>query len=58
MVRCEVVREVVPRLEEVEECQEVPREVCQQVRTRAKQVERPHYRRDCHRPSVLLSVLP
>lgn len=33
VVRCEKVTEVLPKLEEVEECQEVPREVCQQVRT-------------------------
>ena len=38
--------ELVPRLEEVEECQAVPREVC---------TTRP--RPPCPRPSVLLSVL-
>ena len=44
--RCWMETELVPRLEEVEECQAVPRELC---------TTRP--RPPCPRPSVLLSVL-
>jgi len=56
--RCEKVTEILPRLDAVEECLELPREVCRQVNRRERQVERPRIRRDCSPPSVLLSVLP
>ena len=58
--RCKKEVELVPHLEAVEECVAVPREVCRQVRTRARQGgrARPRTRRRCSPPSVLLSVLP
>ena len=46
VARCWMETELVPRLEEVEECQQLPREVCT-----------PRPRPPCPRPSVLLSVL-
>jgi len=56
--RCWQESEEVPHLVPVEECLNVPREVCQEAPATPKTILKPRVRKDCHRPSILLSVLP
>jgi len=56
--RCWQETEVFPILDQVEECLDVPREICNEARKQPRKVLKPVVKRDCHRPSTLLSVLP
>ena len=49
---------IVPSLEPLDECFDVPREVCSQTRGEARSVLKPLVKKDCHDAPVLLSVLP
>ena len=55
--RCNVVTEEVPKIVPQLKCEDVPREVCKEMR-KPKRVLVPKTRKDCRRPSILLSVLP
>lgn len=56
--RCWTETVIVPSLEPLEECFDVPREVCSQKRGEARSVLKPLVKKDCIDAPVLLSVLP
>ena len=56
--RCWTETVIVPSLEPLEECFDVPREVCSQKRGGARSVLKPLVKKDCIDAPVLLSVLP
>jgi len=56
--RCWKETEIVPSLEPVEECLDVPREVCSEVKSKPKKILKPQIKKDCHKPQLLLSVIP
>jgi len=56
--RCWNETEIVPSLEPVKECLDVPREVCSEVKSKPKKILKPQIKKDCHKPQLLLSVIP
>ena len=48
---CEIVSHLVPRIEQVEECADVPREVCNRFRSKPKKIKKPILQRWCFNPT-------
>ena len=49
--QCKHVTKLVPQLQEVEECVDVPKEICTRSRTNPKKVKKPVIKKWCYIPS-------